>query len=363
MRKRNSSSRLLSPIAAVSGVAVMGLVLAGCGGSSSADSGKPSTTVTVYSADGLHTDTGDGFYNKVFKDFTAKTGIKVKYVEGGSGEVVQRLVREKSNTQADVVVTLPPFIQQAQEKGLLTSYKPAGVDKVAAADKDADGSWESIVNNYLCFIYNTKELAQPPKTWDDLLDGKFKGKLQYSTPGVAGDGTAVVIKAMHDLGGKDAAMAYLKKLQANNVGPSASTGQLAPKVDKGELLVANGDVQMNYADKASMPNQGIFFPAANATGKPTTFALPYAAGLVKNAPHEDAGKKLLDYFLSPAVQQEVSSVGGGFAARTDVTATDANAAALKQIMAGVDVFTPDWKDINDNLDSYVEAWRSATGSS
>jgi 2-aminoethylphosphonate transport system substrate-binding protein len=366
MRKRN---RFVSPLAAGAGVVVLGLVLTACGGSSSAadkggdgDKAKASTEVTVYSADGLKSEAGDGFYDKVFKDFTARTGIKVNYVEGGSGEVVQRLAREKSNTKADVVVTLPPFIQQADDKGLLETYKPAGSDQVAAADKDAAGKWTSIVNNYLCFIYNKKEVPTAPKTWNDLLDARYKGKLQYSTPGVAGDGTAVVIKAMHDLGGKDQAMAYLKKLQANNVGPSASTGQLAPKVDKGELLVANGDIQMNYADMASMPNQGIFFPATDATSKPSTFALPYAAGLIKGGPHEDAGKKLLDYFLSTPVQQEVSSVGGGFAARTDVTATDANAAKLKQILAGVDVFTPDWKDINTNLDSYVDAWKSATGS-
>jgi 2-aminoethylphosphonate transport system substrate-binding protein len=352
----------LTPLAAVAGAVSLGLLLSACGGSSSAASGKASTEVTVYSADGLKSEAGDGFYDKVFKDFTAKTGVKVNYVEGGSGEMVQRLIREKSNTKADLIVTLPPFIQQADGKGLLAKYAPAGVDKVAAADKGADGTWTSIVNNYLCFIYNTKELSSPPKTWDDLLDGTFKNKLQYSTPGVAGDGTAVVIKAMHDLGGKGPAMDYLKKLQANNVGPSASTGQLAPKVDKGELLVANGDVQMNFADMATMPHQGIFFPAKDATSKPSTFALPYAAGLVKDAPHQDAGKKLLDYLMTPAVQQEVSSVGGGFSARTDVTATDPNAAKLKQIMAGVDVFTPDWNDINTNLTSYVDAWKSATGS-
>ncbi|SFF64185.1 2-aminoethylphosphonate transport system substrate-binding protein [Actinacidiphila alni] len=364
MPQRN---RTLTSVTAVTGALTLGLALAACGGSDSgsgsgSSDGKASTQVTVYSADGLHSEAGDGFYDKVFKDFTARTGIKVNYVEGGSGEVVQRLVREKSNTKADLVVTLPPFIQQADAKGLLTAYEPAGSDKVGTADKGADGTWTSIVNNYLCFIYNTKELPTPPKTWNDLLDGKFKNKLQYSTPGVAGDGTAVVIKAMHDFGGQDAAMAYLKKLQANNVGPSASTGQLAPKVDKGELLVANGDVQMNYADQATLPHQGIFFPAADTGGKPTTFALPYAAGLVKNAPHEDAGKKLLDYFLSTGVQQEVSSVGGGFASRTDVTATDTNAAKLKEIMTGVDVFTPDWNDINTHLTDYVDAWKSATGS-
>jgi 2-aminoethylphosphonate transport system substrate-binding protein len=74
---------------------------------------------------------------------------------------------------------------------------------------------------------------------------------------------------------------------------AASTGKLAPKVAKGELLVANGDVQMNFSQAKSMPNLAIWFPAT-ATGRPTTFALPYAAGLVTDAPHGKNAKKLLD---------------------------------------------------------------------
>ncbi|MEV0277239.1 2-aminoethylphosphonate ABC transporter substrate-binding protein [Streptomyces sp. NPDC050610] len=350
----------LKPIAAAAGALALGVTATACGGASTAD-GK-AKEVTVYSADGLKSEKGDGFYDKVFKDFERRTGIKVNYVEGGSGEMVQRLTREKSNTKADVVVTLPPFIQQAAGKGLLTPYKPRGSDKVAAGSKDADGAWTSVVDNYLCFIYNSKELKRPPKSWEDLLDGRFKGRLQYSTPGVAGDGTAVLVKAMHDFGGKDAAMSYLKKLQANNVGPSSSTGQLAPKTDKGELLVANGDVQMNYANMKSMPHQGIFFPAASSTGKPTTFALPYAAGLVKGAPHTANARKFLDYLLSDDVQREVSATGGGFAARTDIKSDDKNATALAQIMKGVEVFQPDWADIDANLRSYVEDWKAATAS-
>ncbi|MBO0654661.1 2-aminoethylphosphonate ABC transporter substrate-binding protein [Streptomyces triculaminicus] len=346
-------TRSMLPLAAL-----LVLPLTACGGTADADAKE----ITVYSADGLRAEDGSGFYDKVFKDFEKETGIKVRYVEGGSGEVVQRLAREKSNTKADVVVTLPPFIQQADGKGLLAAYRPQGSDKVADGAKDPAGKWTAVANNYFCFIYNTKELhGTPPRTWKDLLDAGYKGKLQYSTPGVAGDGTAVLIKVMHDLGGKEPAMAYLKDLQKNNVGPSKSTGQLAPKVDKGELLVANGDVQMNFANTKSMPNQGIFFPAGD-NGKPTTFALPYAAGLVKAAPHAASAKKFLDYLLTDRVQREVSAVGGGFPSRTDVKATDLNATALTGIMRGVEIFQPDWADIDKNLPSYVEAWKTATGS-
>ncbi|MFJ8827321.1 2-aminoethylphosphonate ABC transporter substrate-binding protein [Streptomyces sp. NPDC102467] len=351
-------SNTLTTVTAVTGSLVLAAGLTACGGSSAASDEK---VVTVYSADGLKGENGDGWYDQVFKDFTKKTGIKVKYVEGGSGEVVQRAVREKANTQADVLVTLPPFIQQADGKGLLAKYAPAGSDQVDGADKSADATWTSVVNNYFGFIYNKKELKTAPTTWEELLDGKYKNKLQYSTPGVAGDGTAVVVKAMHDFGGKQQAMDYLKKLQANNVGPSASTGKLAPKVDKGELLVANGDVQMNYAQSKDMPHLGIWFPRTRG-GKPTSFALPYAGGLVKNAPHTANGKKLLDFMLDTKQQQEVSAIGGGFSARGDVKATDENAIALARVMDGVEIFEPDWSGIDKNLQTYVEDWKTATGS-
>ncbi|MGP2441083.1 2-aminoethylphosphonate ABC transporter substrate-binding protein [Streptomyces sp. JW3] len=346
------------PFLPLTALCLLALPLTACGGNSAA---SDANVVTVYSADGLRGENGDGWYDQVFKDFEKKTGIKVEYVEGGSGEMVQRAVREKSNPQADVLVTLPPFIQQADTKGLLQKYAPKGAEAVSDADKAADGTWTTVVNNYFGFVYNKKALKQPPTTWDDLLAAQYKDKLQYSTPGVAGDGTAVVVKALHDFGGERQAMAYLKKLQANNVGPSASTGKLAPKVDKGELLVANGDVQMNYAQSKSMPNLGIWFPAGD-DGRPTTFALPYAAGLVTKAPHTANGRKLLDFMLSEQAQTQVSAVGGGFAAREDVRATDENAVALAKLMDGVEVFEPDWADIEQNLTAYVDAWKSATGS-
>ncbi|MEU0103207.1 2-aminoethylphosphonate ABC transporter substrate-binding protein [Streptomyces sp. NPDC006267] len=350
---RSPARTLALPLAVLTAV-----TLTACGGPSAASDEK---SVTVYSADGLKGERGDGWYDKVFKDFEKKTGIEVKYVEGGSGEMVQRAAREKSNTQADVLVTLPPFIQQADAKGLLTAYEPKDADQVDGAGRAPDGKWTSVVDNYFGFIHNTKELKTPPRTWEDLLDPAYKEKVQYSTPGVAGDGTAVLIKAMHDFGGREPAMAYLKKLQTNNVGPSASTGKLAPKVDKGELLAANGDVQMNFAQSKNMPNLGIWFPA-KGDGKPTSFALPYAAGLVAKAPHSENGKKLLDFMLSEQAQRDVSAVGGGFAARTDIKATDANAVELAGLMEGVEIFEPDWADIGAHLDTYIDAWKSATGS-
>ncbi|HXQ41814.1 MAG TPA: hypothetical protein VN821_11135, partial [Candidatus Udaeobacter sp.] len=46
--------------------------------------------VTIYSADGLHDGTPN-WYQTEFDAFTKATGIKVQYVEAGSGGVVERV--------------------------------------------------------------------------------------------------------------------------------------------------------------------------------------------------------------------------------------------------------------------------------
>lgn len=98
-----------------------------------------------------------------------------------------------------------------------------------------------------------------------------------------------MLQAFHSFGSKDAGFDYLGKLQSNNVGPSASTGKLTALVNKGELLVANGDLQMNLAQMRSNPNVQVFWPAG-PDGKRSTLALPYYVGLVQGAPQSANGK-------------------------------------------------------------------------
>ncbi len=316
--------------------------------------------VTIYSADGLK-DGATSWYGTQFAAFTKATGIQVQYVEGGSGVVVARVEKEQSNPQADVLVTLPPFIMKAAEDGVLQPYASPEAAQVPAASKDAQNRYVAIVNNYMCFIYDSAMMPHAPKSFADLLGPEFKNKLQYSTPGQAGDGTAVMLQVNHAFGGKDAGFDYLKKLQANNRGPSSSTGRLTALVNKGELWVSNGDVQMNAAQMADNPNIRIFFPAG-PDGVRSTFALPYYAGLVKGAPHADNGRKLIDFLLSKAAQESVTAVAKGLPVRTDVTPGDASYKMLSDTMKGVTIWSPDWAAVARDLQADVASWHAATGS-
>jgi 2-aminoethylphosphonate transport system substrate-binding protein len=316
-----------------------------------------SNVVTIYAADGLH-DGNPSWFGNQFEAFTKATGIKIQYIEAGSSGVADRIAKEKSNTQADVLVTLPPFMQKAAADGLLQPYTPAGSDKLAAAAKDPKGLYVAMINNYPNFIYNASALKEAPKTYEDLLDPKFRKKIQYSTPGQAGDGTALMLQAFHAFGSKEAGLAYLGKLQANNLGPSASTGKLTALVNKGEIYVANGDLQMNLAQMRNNPNVQVFFPAG-PSGKRSVFPLPYFIGLVANAPHADNGRKLIDFLLSEAAQREVSSVAQGFPVRTDVHPTDDNFKKLNAMLQGVEIWSPDWNKVLSELQADVAAYNKA----
>ena len=190
--------------------------------------------VTVYSADGLH-DGDNSWYQSQFAAFTKETGIKVQYVEGGSGAIVERLAKERTNPQADVLVTVPPFIQRAAKEQLLATFTPQGSAQIPGAND----RYSPLVNNYLTFIYNGQLLKTAPASWQDLLDSRFKNKLQYSTPGQAGDGTAVMLQAFHSLGGKDAGFEYLDSLRVSYHG-NVVLKPLSLTIEPGEVLALIG---------------------------------------------------------------------------------------------------------------------------
>lgn len=321
---------------------------------------KAAEVVTVYSADGLK-DGQPNWFDTVFAAFTKKTGIEVRYIEGGSGVVVNRVLAEQANPQADVLVTLPPFMQQAAAKGLLAPVKPKALNAIPSITRSSQNLWFPLVNNFACWIYNKHALQAPPANYQALLSSAYKNRLQYSTPGQAGDGTAVMLQVIHEMGGANQGFSYLQKLQANNLGPSSSTGRLAGLVDKGEILVANGDVQMNYAQMRQYPNIGLFFPAG-PDGKRMTMALPYNIALVKNAPHGSNGAMLIDFLLSREAQDSVYDIASGFPARSDVTARDQAASALSAVLDGVEIWTPDWHNVLASLDADITRWHEVTGS-
>ncbi|HEV3106380.1 MAG TPA: 2-aminoethylphosphonate ABC transporter substrate-binding protein [Trinickia sp.] len=307
--------------------------------------------VVLYTADGL-----ENLYKDVLPAFEKKEGVKVNIVTAGSGEVVNRATIEKDSPKADVIVTLPPFIQQADQSGLLQPYASVNYKNVPAIAKASNGAWATFVNNYFSFAINPQVVKNQPKTFADLLHPDYSGKVAYSNPATAGDGMAVIILTT-SLMGEDKAFDYLKKLEQSAKFHTKGTGYLDVLLSRNEISVANGDLQMDLDDAA---NGGLtlkpVFLAAKAGGQPTTFQLPYAIGLVKNGPNQAEGKKLIDYLMSTDVQAKVPDIFG-IPGRTDVKLSGKNGDAVKQAIAGVKLMPVDWTQVMAKKAEWTARWK------
>lgn len=308
--------------------------------------------VVLYTADGL-----ENLYGDVLPAFEKAEGVKVNIVTAGSGEVVNRANVEKDAPKADVIITLPPLIQQAGQFGLLQPYQSAGYAHVPAIAKAKDASWGTFVNNYFSFAVNPSVLKNAPKTFADLLNPAYTGKIAYSNPATAGDGMAVVILTT-SLMGEDKAFDYLKQLERSAKFHTKGTGYLDVLLSRNEIAVANGDLQMDLDDAA---NGGLslkpVFLSVKPGEPPTTFQLPYAIGLIKNGPNQAEGKKLIDYLMSKDVQAKVTDYFG-IPARDDVPFGGKNGNTVKQSIAGVKLVPVDWDRVMAKKADWTARWKS-----
>src|SRR6187549_1484607 len=156
---------------------------------------------------------------KLAKAFEAKyPGIAVRVERTGAERVFQRVGQEyASNIHAVDVVNSSDaahFIVWKRD-GILPPYVPEDVAKHYAAEhKDPDGMFASF-RAWGCVIgYNTNmvKAADAPKSFADLLDPKWKGKMVKAHPGYSGTIMTATFQMARDLG-----WSYLEKLAQQNV--------------------------------------------------------------------------------------------------------------------------------------------------
>jgi iron(III) transport system substrate-binding protein len=125
--------------------------------------------------------------------------VEVVWVRDSTGVITARFLAEKDNPRADMVMgQAATSLLMFEKLGLLEAYKPKGADALKEVFRDTSGdyTWTGM-DAYLGVIcYNTAEAGKagttPPKSWKDLLDAKYKGKLVMPHPASSGTGYLMV---------------------------------------------------------------------------------------------------------------------------------------------------------------------------
>ncbi|KOP78219.1 ABC transporter substrate-binding protein [Cytobacillus solani] len=308
---------------------------------------------------------GDGkritLYSPETPDFTKELAKKYEEVIGGNVDVhyagtnvlVNQMLAEKENPKADVWYGgggILPF-EAAVERGILASYIP---DFAADWDitengiklKHEDGKYVGVEIFVLGFSYNPELVSEEeaPKTWEDLLDPKWKGKIQFPNPAASGTATLMVMDQMMRQG-EDKAWEYFEKLvdQANSTPDSGSAPTKA--VAMGEAHIGIGFDFMAYEQKAKGETVDFIVPDK-------TPVLVNPATLIEGAPNAEGGKKFIDFLLSKEAQQIMADwyhipINPEVESKTPLSIDK-----VKEVAVDLDI---DW--VNENYDRVRNEWK------
>ncbi|WP_219214344.1 ABC transporter substrate-binding protein [Variovorax boronicumulans] len=184
----------------------------------------------------------------VIKAFTTRfPALKIEHLTLLGAEMATRFAQEARAGQAPDIATVPADQAAALAgRGLLAEFdaKTYGVSKTFVP---APYAVITAVSVYSLVSRKSVPEAEKPRTWDDLLNPKYKGKIGlpvFSHP---------LAQLPADWGG-DKATAYVEKLVAQQPILNTSTASLAQNVASGEVSVALGNYHTAvFAQKAGAP--------------------------------------------------------------------------------------------------------------
>ncbi|MEW6451886.1 MAG: extracellular solute-binding protein [Pseudomonadota bacterium] len=243
---------------------------------------------------------------KIAKAFEAKyPGVAVRVERTGAERVFQRIGQEYTSRiyAVDVVNSSDAahFIVWKRD-GILAPYVPEDVGKFYPAEhKDADGQFASFRVGLSVIGYNTNlvKADEAPKSFADLLDPKWSGKMVKAHPGYSGNVMSATFQLTRDIGWE-----YLEKLAKQKIMQVQSSTDPPKKLALGERAVM---VDGNEYNALQLKEDGkpveIVYP---------TEGTPMAVGpnaVFKNAPNPNAARLLQSYMFSPECQQLVIDAG------------------------------------------------------
>ncbi len=258
-----------------------------------------------------------------FNNFTADTGIKVVPVYASMGELVGKLVAEKSSPVADVLFGgAPSAYIGADQQGVLQPYIPPEVknDNVylsAHSLYSPDWSWYSFTYNILGIIVNTQQMAKYnlpyPHSWWDLLNPVYKGHIIIENPSTSTTTGLGFFSLMWQIyiskygmqNGTIAFENYVKQFMSNVVAP------ITPDDMHAETVLGQGTdgaaITIDWINAAPLYKMLNGYPLQAILVNMNILG-PTAMGIVNGAPHLKAAEAYVNWVFSYQGQSLIPKV-------------------------------------------------------
>jgi ABC-type Fe3+ transport system substrate-binding protein len=250
-------------------------------------------------------------YERFAREFMQRyPGIEVK-VTGGpsnvhSANIDKQLAARALAIDLAMLQTVQDF-ERWKKAGLLAVFKPDGFDKIDPEWKDRDGAYVGVQVSGLVYAYNTR-LVKPeavPRSAVDFLKPEFRGKIITTYPHVDDVALYLYTTIIEKAGGD-----FLDKLKPNQLSFVRGHLGVSRAIASGEKWLTFDAVARDVQEQA-------------AEGKPIAIAysekepMPVwaqIAGVFKDAPHPNAARLFVAWYLQPEQQRRV----GHWSSRSDV---------------------------------------------
>ncbi|MGL4287560.1 MAG: extracellular solute-binding protein [Phreatobacter sp.] len=275
----------------------------------------------------------------------ARPGLKISTVTGGSGQLLRRIEAEAAKPQADVfwsssANTLAGFSR------FYEPYAVAGKAAILESLRHPQDLWTASNVHVVVMMVNASQLGglATPKSWTDILDPRFKGKIIIADP--ANSSTAyTILWGVQKLLGDDG----LKRL-AGNVRVTSSASTVLRGVGQGEYAVGLSFEANAYAYVAGGQRDiSLVYPADG------TFTTPEFFALVKGAPGGPLARQTCDLLASREVQIGLLESAFRRPSRTDI---EVGALLALPELAKIKVFETNEEDAAAQRQAFLARWQA-----
>lgn len=327
-------------------MAMLTISLSGCGGSK--DEKKPDAAagpkgkVMIYTS--IYPDIIEKIKPELKKTFP---NVEVEWFQAGTEKVMAKVAGEieANKVQADLLMVADPsYYLYLEDKGLLLQYDSPN-RKDVKINRDKEGYWTGVRISNMIIAYNTDKVKpeDAPKSFKDLLDPKWSGKIAMPSPLLSGT-AYVAAAALSDKYGWE----YFEQLKANGLKVEDGNSAIQNKLLTGEYLAAIilEENILKMADKGEPVK--VVYPADG------TVIIPSPVAIFKSSQNQEASKAILDWLLSKQGQQVI--VKGWMHSVRDDVEPPKGAPALKTFSETA--FKLDWMKLSKETEPIKEAFRS-----
>ena len=248
----------------------------------------------------LESDTVDA----IIQGFKKKTGIEAEYWRASATKVMDRAMSEfrAGKPLADGIVAADNVMRLMQQQGFFQKYdSPTNSDfPKDVIDPNLGPRYRNVV---IGVVYNKSALkpAEFPKSLEDLAKPQYKGKIVMPDP-TQHTTTTQWLASLYKIMGKEKSEKFMRDLAANKPIWVESLLPSAERVSSGELAIAITYVKYAYihAQKGAPVD---YVRDAKLIGDASYITL------ASKAPHVNAGKAFIDYFLGDESMNIMAKLG------------------------------------------------------